>query len=144
MNIDNFTCSRGQIDQWKDRHNIKFGKIVGKAKSVNTSEVTDWLKKVWQTLKANYCDDDIFNLDETGLFFHSRPDKTFRFHFEKCRGGKLSKERVAVLVGANLSGKKKIKLMVIGKAKNPRCFKNVKTLPVTYENNKKGWMTFAM
>lgn len=56
-------------------------------------------------------------------------------------GGKLSKQRVTVLLGANLSGTEKRKLLVIGKSKKPRCFKNVKNLPVKYESNKKSWMT---
>ena len=47
---------------------------------------------------------------------------------------------VSVLVGANMSGTEKLKLLVIGKAEKPRCFKNVKTLPVDYRNNSKAWM----
>jgi len=33
---------------------------------------------------------------------------------------------------------------VIGKFRNPRCFKNVKSLPVQYEANKKAWMTLKL
>jgi hypothetical protein len=32
-------------------------------------------------------------------------------------------------------------MFVIGKSKNPRCFKNVKSLPTEYVANKKAWMT---
>jgi hypothetical protein len=42
-----------------------------------------------------------------------------------CIGGKLSKERIAVLVDANLLGTEKIKVLVIGKPKKPRSFKSV-------------------
>ena len=45
------------------------------------------------------------------------PDKTLRVKREKCTGGKLSKERVTVLVGANMSGSEKRKLLVIGKSR---------------------------
>ena len=31
--------------------------------------------------------------------------------------------------------------LVIGKSANPRCFKNVKKLPQSYEHNTKAWMT---
>ena len=31
--------------------------------------------------------------------------------------------------------------LVIGKSANPRCFKNIKKLPLPYESNKKAWMT---
>ena len=45
------------------------------------------------------------------------------------------------MVCANQAGTDKLPLMIIGKAANPRCFKNVKTLPCTYKSNKKAWMT---
>lgn len=54
----------------------------------------------------------------------------------------MSKERITVLVAANMTGSEKRKLLVIGKSQHPRCFKNVKSLPVSYENNNpKAWMT---
>lgn len=40
-----------------------------------------------------------------------------------------------------MSGDEKLPALVIGKSKKPRCFKNVKTLPVKYQNNKRSWMT---
>ena len=45
------------------------------------------------------------------------------------------------MVCANMDGSEKLPLMVIGKFERPRCFKNVKTLPVAYKFNKKAWMT---
>ncbi|XP_061169489.1 tigger transposable element-derived protein 4-like [Saccostrea echinata] len=69
------------------------------------------------------------------------PDKTLEFKGVDCHGGKSSKERLTVLVCANMSGTEKIPLFVIGKSKNPRCFKNIKTLPTSYEANKKAWIT---
>ncbi|KAJ8884575.1 hypothetical protein PR048_016432 [Dryococelus australis] len=55
-------------------------------------------------------------------------NKTFSFKGEKCIGGKRSKERVTILLGANIDGCEKLPL-VIGKAAKPRCFKNIKSLP---------------
>jgi hypothetical protein len=40
-----------------------------------------------------------------------------------------------------MTGTVKRKLLVIGKSKNPCCFKNIKRLPVTYKANKSAWMT---
>lgn len=40
-----------------------------------------------------------------------------------------------------MSGNDKLPILVIGKSKNPRCFKNVKSLPTEYQANKKAWMT---
>ena len=40
-----------------------------------------------------------------------------------------------------MDGTEKCKLLVIGKSANPRCFKDVKSLPVDYKSNRKAWMT---
>ena len=55
--------------------------------------------------------------------------------------GKLSKERITILLCANMTGSEKLPLMVIGKFKKPRCFQGVNCLPVKYEANKNAWMT---
>ncbi|XP_023228548.1 tigger transposable element-derived protein 4-like [Centruroides sculpturatus] len=137
----NFKCSNGWLDRFKQRHNISFGKVCGEAKSVNLLDVENWLRDVWPKLRGEYADEDIYNADETGIFYKLLPDKTFKFKNEKCVGGKLAKDRITAFVCANMTGTDKRKLLVIGKSKNPRCFKNIKTLPVNYKANKKSWMT---
>lgn len=141
LNILNFNCSASWISRFKTRHNIVAGKIAGESLSVEQSDVTEWLTKVWPNLRAKFSDDNIFNADETGLFYKLTPDKTLKFKGEKCSGGKLSKDRITVMVAANMNGTIKKKLLIIGKSKNPRCFKNVRSLPVDYGNNRKAWMT---
>lgn len=54
-------------------------------------------------LIENYSPDDIFNVDETGLFYKRLPEKTFIFIDQSCSGGKHSKDRVTFLLGANMS-----------------------------------------
>jgi len=44
-------------------------------------------------------------------------------------------------VCCNMTGTEKCLLFVTGKLQNPRCFKNVKSLPVMYKANKRAWMT---
>lgn len=39
-----------------------------------------------------------------------------------------------------MSGTEKHPLLVIGRSAKPRCFKNVRSLPVIYKSNKKAWM----
>ena len=60
---------------------------------------------------------------------------------ERIAKEEKSKERLTVMVAANMDESEKLPLMVIGKSKKPRCFKYVKSLPVQYEANKKAWMT---
>ncbi|XP_050300906.1 tigger transposable element-derived protein 4-like [Anthonomus grandis grandis] len=45
------------------------------------------------------------------------------------------------MVGSSMSGTEKLRLLIIGKSKNPRCFKGIKSFAVDYEYNKKAWMT---
>jgi hypothetical protein len=68
--------------------------------------------------------------------------RTLTFKRDTFRGWKKSKERVTVMVGANMTGTEKLKLLVIEKLKQPRCFKkkNMALLPVTYAYNQKTWM----
>lgn len=41
-------------------------------------------------------------------------------------------------------GSVKRKLPVIGKSKNPHCFKNIRPLPINYKANKSAWMTYQI
>lgn len=141
LGMTDFKCSNGWLGRFKKRHNISCGKVTGEANSVDYLQVNNWLDDVWNKVKNDYKENDVFNIDETGVFYNLMPDKTLKFKGEKCIGGKLSKERVTVLIGANMTGTEKRKLLVIGKSKQPRCFKHVKTLPVKYEGNKRAWMT---
>ncbi|XP_056641291.1 tigger transposable element-derived protein 4-like [Diorhabda sublineata] len=129
------------VQRFRNRHNIVFAKMSGESADVPAGVKDHWLGNVWPKIREGYVDEEIFNCDETGLFYKLTPDKTFKFLGEKCSGGKHSKDRVTVLVAANLTGSVKKKLVVIGKSKNSRCFKNVKNLPVQYEHNIRSWMT---
>ena len=83
---------------------------------------------------------DIYNMDETGLSFRMTPDRTLTFKGDACHGGKKSKEHITVAVCANMDGYDKMQLLVTGKFQSPRCFKNVKSLPMQYFANRKAWM----
>ena len=69
------------------------------------------------------------------------PEKTLEWKGTPCHGGKHSKERMTVLVGANADGTEKLSFLVIGKSKQPLCFKNVRFLPTVYDFSSKAWMT---
>ena len=55
--------------------------------------------------------------------------------------GELSKERLTLLLGANMDGSDKIEPLIIGKSANPRCFRGSGKIPLPYESNKSAWMT---
>lgn len=139
----NFKASTGWLDGFKERNKISFKSVCGESGAVNQQEANQWKKDLEEMIQDRN-PKDIFNVDETGLFFKCTPDKTLAFKDEKCHGGKLSKERITLLVGANMDGTEKLPLLMVGKSANPRCFKNVKSKPVDYVNNPRAWMTGSL
>ena len=137
LGIAEFEASDGWLTSFKKRHNILFKTISGEAKSVNTTVTDDWKHRL-QFIVAKYQPQDIFNADETGLFWRALPNKTLAVSSSDCHGTKNSKERLTVLFCVNFAGEK-LKPLVIGKSENPRCFKSIKKvdLPVIYRSNKK-------
>ena len=135
-----YRCSSGWLERFKVRRGITFRRMSGEAASVTNDMTADWLEVKLPALLHDYQPVDVFNADETGSFWKCLPDKTLHMKGEQCSGGKKSKERITVLVCANMTGTEKLPLLVIGKFAKPRCFKNVSRLPVQYEANRKAWM----
>ncbi|CAG4955491.1 unnamed protein product [Parnassius apollo] len=94
----NFVCSESWIYRFRQRHNIVVGKVCGEAANVSQNNCDNWLRTVLPKLTEGYTDSHIWNADETGLFFKLTPDRTLKFKGEKCAGGKLSKDRITVLI----------------------------------------------
>lgn len=138
-----FQCSDGWLDRFKKRNGITFRAICGESNAVPEIAVNDWLTNKLPRMLAAYEPKDVFNADEMGLFYRLTPEKTFAFKGESCHGGKKSKERVTILVAANMDGSEKLPLLIIGKSANPRCFKG-KHIPAEYRSNAKAWMTSAI
>lgn len=99
-----------------------------------------WLETTLPAILSRYPLENIFNADEFGLFYHCLPNKTFHFKKDKCSGGKHSKVRLTGMVAGNAKGER-LPMFVIGKAKNPRCFKGVKSIPCRYRAQPKSWMS---
>ena len=61
-------------------------------------------------------------------------------------GRKTQRERVTINACSNASGTIKLPLLLIGKAKNPCCFKNVSRdrLPIVYANQSNAWVNAAL
>ncbi|KAF0743399.1 hypothetical protein Ae201684_001872 [Aphanomyces euteiches] len=88
--------------------------------------VADW-KSAVMAIVSQFNPKDVFNCDETGLFWRGLPTKSLTMRGEECKGGEKAKERVSVLLTSSVIGEK-LPLLVINKAFMPRVFK--KTLPL--------------
>ncbi|KAL4107209.1 hypothetical protein QTP88_017592 [Uroleucon formosanum] len=91
---------------------------------------------------TGYEPQNVFNADETGLFYRALPDKTFSYKGESCSGGKIAKKRLTVLLCVSMSGEK-LQPLVIGKSVKPRHFKgiDVSKLAVECKANSKALIT---
>jgi hypothetical protein len=139
LNIE-FRLSNRWTHKFKKHSGLVYRKVCGEASSVNPDEVVAWKDTTLRHLMAKYCPKDIFNADQFGLFYNMLPDKTYTFKGASCKGIKVNKERITVLVCANFDGREKLPVLVIGKSKQPLYFRNTKLLPCTY-HHKTAWMT---
>jgi len=151
-----FKGSNGWLEKFRQRHNISYNSICGESSSVDVVSVQDWIQRIPKII-TEYDKENIFNCDETALFFKAMPNKSLTVKKEECKGGKKSKERVTVLFCVSSVGEKlkplvigkyyynnisKYNVSFIGKSKKPRCFKNlnVNNLPIDWHGNRTAWM----
>ena len=123
---------------------LKCAVLSGEADAVKLDTVDQWKERL-PGIIALYDPKYIFNLDESGQFYRTVPDKTLHVRGTDCKGGKRSKERLTAMLCVNIKGEFE-KPLIIGRCEKPRCFKhiNTKTLPVVWKSNKRAWMTAAL
>ena len=139
--MHDFKASNGWLESFKRRNNIRSAVISGEANDVDQSTVDDWTRCL-SSICEGYAPQNIFNADETGLYYRALPNKSMTVKGQTNRGGKNSKERITVLLCCSATGEK-MKPFIIGKSQHPRCFRG-KTIPNMYAANKNSWMTSAL
>lgn len=139
-----FKASSGWLSKFKQRHGIRQLDVQGESLSGDAVASEAFVKTFKETVvNAGFSRDDVYNADETGVNWRSLPRKSLASRNEtRAPGYKVSKDRVTAMVCANASGTHSLPLLLIGKSKKPRCFKNIKCLPVcTYKAQKSSWMS---
>ena len=134
--------SSGWLTRFTTRHGLKYITTSGDKLSTDTVGAENFIIEFELFRHDNkLCDEQIFNCDESGIFWKYIGRKTFALHTEnKASGFKDNKDRLTVLACANQAGTFKSKLVVIGKAKNPRAFKGAR-IPISWYSSKNAWMT---
>ncbi|EPX73479.1 ARS-binding protein [Schizosaccharomyces octosporus yFS286] len=80
-----------------------------------------------QDVASFFPKENIFNVDETGLFWKLLPNQTPSI--ENCGHTKRYKAKISIVMCANSTGSEKLPLWVIGYAKRPRAFHSTGTYP---------------
>ncbi|GFV82258.1 jerky protein homolog-like [Trichonephila clavipes] len=128
-----FKVSTGWFKSFKSRHGIYELQTEGESWSGDNNYVHNFKKTFLHHVEEEGFSRDVYKVDETEINWKDLPRKSLASKRESTTPGfKVSKERATVMVCANASGTHTLPLLVIGKSKKPRCFKNVLCLPTLY------------
>lgn len=140
-----FQASDGWFQRFKKRRGLRILKISGEIVSADIEAVDPFVKSFRAKVsEAGLLESQIYNADETGMFYKMLPTKTYvAAHEKSAPGRKIQRERITILFCSNSDGSHKIKPLAIGKAAKPRCFKDFEN-PLDYNFSKSAWMTAAI
>ncbi|XP_057319443.1 jerky protein homolog-like [Microplitis mediator] len=154
---DTFTASDGWLDRFKKRHAFKVSPPVNNkppAESADVSEGDELLPDLDGTIEdlntiiesqkqvTEINLDHVYSCDEKVLYWKLMPDEMLLgINNKSVASRKKPKNRLTILFCTNASGTHKLPLLIIGKIAQPRCFNNIKNLPVFYVNQENVWMT---
>jgi hypothetical protein len=156
---EHLNLSDGWLARFKMWNGMHEYKCHGKAASADPAVMEEEKDHIRNILKKHeYATKDIFNMDETGLFYAYAIPKSGCSYLnlticsfapdrgllnKKTSSVKGNKVRLTYAFTANADGSEKLEPFVIGKAKQPRCFlrRLAWDLGFLYRNNAKVWMT---
>ncbi|SPO27760.1 related to transposases [Ustilago trichophora] len=135
--------SNGWLQKFSNRNSLSQHKLHGEAGSVDQQFLDQQLPALKQLLHL-YQPEDIWNADETGLFYSMPPVRTIATR--PAAGLKKDKTRITILFACNSTGSEKLEPFFIGKADQPRAFKRstAAQLGIHYAANQKAWMTSSL
>jgi hypothetical protein len=96
--------------------------------------------KAMRTFAGQYNEDDIYNMDETGLFWRMPP--SWSLSSVNTPGIRKDKSRISIICCVNASGTDRLPIWVIGKERTPRALRNINisAIGIRWQWNKNAWM----
>ena len=138
MELDSeFITSKGWPWRFCKCHSIREFLLQGEKLTADATGINPFKRKLQEVMeKDGLTLEQLYNCDETGLYYRMLPEKTFASRFEKGVEGmkKQQKDCVTLMACSNATGNHELPLVLIGKSANRRCFKNINKnfLPVNY------------
>ena len=144
---EQFKASPGWFENFRKRTGIHSVVRHGEAASSDSMAAEGFVKTFAELIKAHgYIPQQVFNCNETGLFWKKMPSKTYIMAEEKkMPGHKPMKDRLTLALCANASGNCKVKPLLVYYSENPRVLKTHKVIKekllVMWRANPKAWVT---
>ncbi|XP_023225581.1 tigger transposable element-derived protein 1-like [Centruroides sculpturatus] len=143
-----FKATTGWFSKFRRRTGIKHVVIHGEFASADKEEA-EFCIKFEEFIKKGYCPQQIFNYDESDLFWKRMPNRAYITKEEKnIPGHKPMKDRLTLLLEANASGDMKLIPLLVYHSENPRAFKKnsiiKEKLSVMWRSNKRAWVMQAL
>ncbi|GFS40186.1 hypothetical protein TNIN_234931 [Trichonephila inaurata madagascariensis] len=141
-----FKATTGWFTKFKRRSVIKHVLMHGESASADKEAIEKYCLKFQEFIETEgYRPQQIFNCDETGLFWKRILNHTYITKDEKSvPGHKHMKDRLTLLLGASASGDMKLKPLLVYHSENPRALKKnsiIKSkLPVMWRSNQRAWV----
>ena len=141
LGLNDFAASNGWMDSFASRHQLKFANLHGESAGVDPQVCTQWREQLHRICNG-YKMEDIWNVDETGIFFRSVPTKSWIKNGETPHGTKAQtmKEHFTALLACSVTGEKE-KLWIIGQNKHPHSMPKPAPRLFVYRSNQKAWVT---
>ncbi|XP_069940538.1 tigger transposable element-derived protein 1-like [Cherax quadricarinatus] len=145
--VSEFKASKGWFERFKKRSGIHSVIRHGEAASSDHKAAEKYVQEFKEYIETEGLKpEQVFNCDETGLFWKKMPSRTYITQEEKALPGhKPMKDRLTLLMCANATGDCKVKPLLVYHSETPRAFrqKNVlkDNLCVLWRANSKAWVT---
>uniref|UniRef100_K7G7M9 HTH CENPB-type domain-containing protein n=1 Tax=Pelodiscus sinensis TaxID=13735 RepID=K7G7M9_PELSI len=143
-----FNASHGWLKHFKKRSNLHNIKITGEAAAAADTEAAESFPAIFETIikEDGYLSKQVFNLDETGLYWKRTPARTYISCEEAYAPGfKAAKDHMTVMLCTNVNKDCKLKLAVYCSA-NPRAlarYSNNRKM-ILWRSNAKAWVTASI
>nr|XP_053640973.1 tigger transposable element-derived protein 1-like [Cherax quadricarinatus] len=145
--VSEFKASKGWFERFKKRSGIHSVIRHGEAASSDHKAAEKYVQEFKKYIDSEGLKpEQVFNCDETGLFWKKMPSRTYITEEEKALPGhKPMKDRLTLLMCSNASGDCKVKPLLVYHSETPRPLrqKNVlkENLCVLWRANSKAWVT---
>ncbi len=113
IGLNNFKASNGWLEAFHKRHYLQFRLLSRESVGMDENVINHWKQNLPNIIQG-YDTRDIKNVNETGLLWKGVPNCSLVLQGEKCKVGKLVKERLTIALLCSATGEK-FKPLVIGK-----------------------------